>query len=265
MSAIHVREALPAGEPRGTVLCVHGFPESSYMWRDLLPALADAGWRAIAPDLLGYGDTPSRGDGSWSAQVAALDEVYEQHAGGEPVVLVLHDWGGLIGVRWALGRPDAVRALVVSDTGYFPDGQWHDFAQVLRTPEEGEAFIAQWTPAMLGQILSSVSTGISEDAIAEYAKALATDAGRQGVLELYRSGNFEEIDPGCLARLTMPTLVLWGESDPFAPVGGAHRFVRELEDAELEVVDGAGHFVYEDAPEECAAAVTAFLDRRFPA
>ena len=116
-AAIHVRHAAPEGEPGGTVLCVHGFPESSYMWRDLLTALAAGGWRALAPDLPGSGDSPSRGDGSWEAQVRALDEVYEQHAGGEQVVLVMHDWGGLIGLRWALGRPIAVGHRVVREPG----------------------------------------------------------------------------------------------------------------------------------------------------
>lgn len=262
--AIHLREVHPEGPSRGTVMCVHGFPETSYMWRGLLDDLAGAGWRAVAPDLLGYGDTPDEGDGSWEAQVAALDRVWSDHDLG-PVVLVMHDWGGLIGLRWALQRPEAIRAVVLSDTGFFPDGKWHDFAQVLRTPGEGETFIAQWTAAMLGQLLSSVSTGIGEDAIAEYARGLDSEEGRRGVLELYRSGDFDKIEEGCLASFAAPALVLWGEADPFAPVASAHRFVRELPDAELVLVEGAGHFVYEDDPAATSAAVTAFLDRRFPA
>ncbi len=260
---IHVRQELPAAEPRGTVLCVHGFPESSYMWRDLLGSLATAGWRALAPDLPGYGDSPYEGDGSWAAQVAALERVWAEHA-AEPVVLVVHDWGGIIGLRWALEHPGRVRALVISDTGYFPDGRWHDMAKTLRTPGEGEQLIAQFSETLLAQVLGSVSTGIGPDSACEYAKAFASEDGRRGALELYRSGEFSEIDDGCLGRLDVPALVLWGESDPFAPLGGAHRFVRELPDAELVVVPGSGHFVYEDDPAACAAAITAFLDRRLP-
>jgi len=261
---IHVREFAPTGQPRGTVLCLHGFPETSYMWRGLLPQLADAGWSALAPDFPGYGDSPSQGDGSWEAQVAALDRLVRERSLSQ-VVLVVHDWGGLIGLRWALANPELISALVISDTGYFADGRWHDFAQVLRTPGEGEAFIEQWNRTMLSQILSSVSTGISDDAVGQYARALETAEGRQGILELYRSGDFDKIEAGALAELTVPALVLWGETDPFAPIGGAHRFVRELGgDVELEVVQGAGHFVYEDAPAECATAILGFLDRRFP-
>ena len=59
----------------------------------------------------------------------------------------------------------------------------------------------------------------------------------------------------------MPALLVWGEDDEFAPVAGAHRFERELPDTELVVVEGARHFVWEDAPDECAAALTRFLAR----
>ena len=58
-----------------------------------------------------------------------------------------------------------------------------------------------------------------------------------------------------------PALILWGADDPFAPVAGAHRFAKELPGAELVVLDGVGHFAYDDAPEACAAAVTRFLGR----
>jgi haloalkane dehalogenase len=59
----------------------------------------------------------------------------------------------------------------------------------------------------------------------------------------------------------VPVLLVWGESDAFAPVAGAYRFERELADTELVVIDGAGHFVWEDAPERCAEAVVRFLAR----
>jgi haloalkane dehalogenase len=94
------RESLPVEEPLGTVLCVHGYPESSYMWRHVLEAAAAAGWQAVAPDLPGYGDSPYTGDGSWRAHIDALDAFHREQELGE-VVLVVHDWGGLIGLRWA--------------------------------------------------------------------------------------------------------------------------------------------------------------------
>ena len=102
---------------------------------------------------------------------------------------------------------------------------------------------------------------MTDEALDEYWKAYGDDVRRRGQLELYRSLDFPELARYELASLGVPALLLWGEDDEFAPVAGAHRFDRELSDTELVVVDGARHFVWEDAPAECAAALTAFLTR----
>ena len=96
MPDLHHREAGEPGDP--AVLLVHGYPESSYMWRDILPALAAAGHHAFAPDLPGYGDSPADPPGTWERHVEALERFRTQH-GLEDVALVVHDWGGLIGLR----------------------------------------------------------------------------------------------------------------------------------------------------------------------
>lgn len=260
MGILHHRETGRAGDP--AVLLVHGFPESSYMWRDLMGPLADAGFHAVAPDLAAFGDTPPAPDASWEAHVARLEE-FRLSLGLERVVLVTHDWGALIGLWWACEHPDAVSALVISGGGFFPDGKWHGMAKTLRTPGEGEQAIAGLGPESLGGLLAAVSTGIGEDGAREYAKAFATDEHRAAHLAMYRSGEFEKLArfDGALAGLGVPTLLLWGEHDPFAPVAGGHRFAREIPGAELVVVDGAGHFVFEDEPERCADAVLDFLRR----
>lgn len=255
------RESLPDRQPLGTLLCLHGFPESSFMWRHLMEATAQAGWQAVAPDLPGYGDSPYAGDGSWEAHVAAVDDFHREQELG-PVVLVLHDWGGRIGLRWACEHPEVVRGLVISNTGFFADGQWHQMAATMRTPGEGERLVETITRDALGGLLRSVSTGMTDRCIDEYAKAFTTPERRRGVLELYRSGDFEKVAAYDLATLDVPALVLWGEHDPFAPVAGAHRFVAELPDAELAIVPGVGHFVYDDAPEACATHVLRFLEQR---
>ena len=97
--------------------------------------------------------------------------------------------------------------------------------------------------------------------IDEYWLSFETDGGRSGVLEMYRSGDFEQLIPyeGSSRGLGVPTLILWGESDEFAPVAGAHRLQREIPGAELRIIAGAGHFLYSDAPEESAAAVAEFV------
>jgi haloalkane dehalogenase len=254
------RETVPVQEPRGTVLCLHGYPESSYMWRHLLEAVADAGWQAVAPDLPGYGDSPYAGSGTWQAHVDAVDTFHREQELGQ-VVLVVHDWGGLIGLRWACEHPEAVRALVVSDTGFFADGKWHGMARAMRTPDQGEQLVNGLDHDGFAAMLRAVSPAMDDRSIAEYFKAYASEESRRGQLELYRSGEFSELAQYDLATLDVPSLVLWGESDPFAPVAGAHRFVAELPDAELQVVPGTGHFVYDDEPAACSEAVVAFLER----
>ncbi len=254
-----------AGEARnGEVLLLHGFPESSAMFDPLLEPIARAGWRAVAPDLVGFGDSEPSGPGSatWSAQVDAV-ETLRARLGLGRVVLVVHDWGGLIGLRWACDHPDAVQALVISDTGFFADAAWHDLAAALRTPGTGEELVDGMTREAFGGLLHAVSSGMDEAAIDGYARALSTPQRRAAMLELYRSGDFAELAPyeGQLAQLGIPTLLLWGAEDPFAPLAGAHRFAAEIPGAELVVVEDAGHFVYDDAPGRCAREIIGFLDR----
>jgi haloalkane dehalogenase len=252
------RERGPA-DARAALL-LHGYPESSYMWRDLMPAIEEAGWRAVAPDLAGFGDSEPDPPGSWERHVESVER-FRREQGIERCVLVVHDWGGLIGLRWACEHPDAVEALVISSTGFFSDGKWHGMASALRTPDTGEQLVDGMDRDGFAAVLRSASHAFGDDALDEYWKAFADEPRRRGQLELYRSGDFDKLADYDLAALGVPTLLVWGDGDEFAPVAGAHRFERELPDTELVVIEGAGHFVWEDAPERCAEAVVRFLAR----
>lgn len=255
---IAYREEGPADAP--PVLLLHGFPESSYMWREMLPALAKAGRHAVAPDFPGYGDSPPDRPGTWERQVEALER-FRQRLAIERATLVVHDWGGLIGLRWACEHPDAVDALVLSNTGFFPDGKWHGMAKVMRTPGEGEELMESLNRDLLAAMLRQSCQNMDDDAIDEYWKSFADDERRRSALELYRSGDFQKLAAydGCLGELDVPTLLLWGANDPFAPVAGAYRFEKELRNPELLVIEEAGHFVFEDEPVRCADAVVRFV------
>jgi haloalkane dehalogenase len=254
------REAGP--EEGRAVLLVHGYPESSWMWIGLLRALAAAGWRAIAPDLAGYGDSPPDPPATWARHVASLER-FREALGLDRVALVVHDWGGLIGLRWACDHPGVASALVISNTGFFADGKWHGLARMLRAPGTGEELVGSITREAFGAGLREQSPRIDDRALDEYFKAFADEERRRGQLELYRSGDFAELAPyeGRLAALGVPALLLWGPADRYVPVAAAHRFARELPDAELVVLAGAGHFVFEDAPEAAGEAVVRFLRR----
>jgi haloalkane dehalogenase len=258
-------EAGPDGDARGTLLCVHGYPESGHMWAPLVERAAQAGWKALAPDLPGYGDSPPDPPHTWQRMVDAVECFHDERVGGG-VALCVHDWGGLIGLRWACEHPEHVRALVISATGFFPDGKWHGLARAMRAEGEGEQIVDGTTRQAFGQMLAAVAPGISERSCDEYYKAYADPQRRRGQLELYRSGDFEKLAPyeGRIAALDVPTLLLWGEDDFAAPVAGAHRFQRDIPGAELVVLDGTGHFVVEDAPERYAEALAGFLKKARP-
>lgn len=253
-------EATPSGDAVGDALLLHGVPESSHMWRSLLPALSGAGWRTVAPDLPGFGDSPVDPPTTWERQVEAVER-FRVDAGLEHVVLVVHDWGGLIGLRWACEHPDAVRALVISGTGFFPDGRWHGMAEGMRAPGTGEELMASLTRDGFAGMMRQLSGGLDDESIDEYWKCFADEPHQRAVLELYRSGDFSVLEryDGRLAALGVPTLLLWGAGDGFAPPASAERFAREIPGSRLVVLDDAGHFVFEDAPEACADAVVEFL------
>ena len=263
MKLVH-REAGPVDGP--VALMIHGYPESSHMWRNLMPAVERAGWRAVAPDLAGFGDSPPSPPGTWERHVDSIAGFTSAQELDE-VVLVVHDWGGMIGLAWACEHPEAVRGLVISGTGFFPDGKWHGMGQVMRTEGEGEKLVEGLDRDGFAGMLRSASQAFDDAAIDEYWKAYEGDERRRAHLDFYRSMDFEKLAryDGQLAALDVPALLFWGADDPFAPVAGAKRFERELQDAELVVVEDAGHFVFEDAPEHAAEAVTTFLERRVPA
>ena len=262
VDGIAYREVLPAGgDPAApAALFVHGFPTSSYLWRDVLPEAAAAGYRAIALDLPSFGDSPADLPGTWERQIEHLER-FRRALGLDRVVLGAHDWGGLIGLRWACDNPGAVAALVITDTGFFPDGRWHGMAKAIRTEGEGEELVENVTRDLLAMALRQVSPGLADDAVDEYAKAFGDPDRRRSHLDLYRSGDFSKLEAydGRLGALGVPALIVWGAKDEFAPVGGAYRLQKQLPGARLVVLDDAGHYLMEDDPTRVSAEIGAFL------
>jgi haloalkane dehalogenase len=264
LGGIAYREALPPGRGAGApVLCLHGWPQSSYMWRHLLPVLASGGRRAIAPDLPGFGDSPPDPPGTWERHVEAIER-FRLALGLERVVLAVHDTGGAIGLRWACDHPDALASLVITNTGFFPDYEWHEIARAMRTEGQGEALVDSLSREGFASLLDAANDGgIDAEALDEYWKAFATEGSRRGMLELYRSFDLEQLAPyqGKLAELGVPALVLWGEQDDFLPEDYATRFAAEIPGAELVMLPNTRHFLFEDEPERCSSEVSEFLRR----
>ena len=267
--AIAYREAVPSAAAKGsTVICVHGFPESSRMWEPLLEALAERGRRGLAPDLYALGDSTEFGSATFEHSLKRFGDWIETLDPG-PVALVVHDWGAFVGLAWACEHPDRVEALVISDSGFFADGKWHGMAKALRS-DQGEELIGALDRDGFAGLLNSAGEIFGEDDIDAYWAPFAESAGGRGqraTLEFYRSMDFEKLAPwqGKLAELGVPTLLLWGADDPFAPLAGARRFEREIPGSRLVAIEGGGHFVFDQHRGRCVDEVVSFLaDERRP-
>ncbi len=261
------------GEP---VVLLHGFPEFWYSWRHQLPALADAGFRAIAPDLRGYNQS-SRPAGVKSYRIAALTNdlvgLVEQVAGGSAVV-VGHDWGGVLAWRLATLHPSRVRKLVILNAPHpaaFRDelrnhlGQWLRSLYVL-------FFQAPWLPewvlrarnfALLERIFQEQpvrSASFTHDDIAAYKHALSGPRGLSSPLNYYRAAMRYPRDlyepPQSVAA---PTLVIWGCCDPFLNVRLVERLPQWVSNLRIERLPEISHWVQNDAPEQVNQLLLDFL------
>ena len=254
------RETTPRdGETADAVFLVHGFPESSRMWEPLMDALSAQGRRCVAPDLYCLGDSDDPGPATFERNLEALGDLHRELDLGR-VAVVVHDWGGFVGLAWACENPDLVSALVISDAGFFADGKWHGMAEAMRSPQ-GEDIIEGLDRDGFAALIRADGAPFTEEDVDAYWRPFAAGRGREATLEFYRSMDFEKLAPyqGKLGKLGVPTLLVWGADDQFAPLAGAHRFEREIPGARLASFEGAGHFVFDQEPERTTREVCDFL------
>ncbi len=255
------REALADDSASGDpVVLLHGFPESSRMWAPLMAALAEVGRSSVAPDLYGLGDSIAEVPVTFESTLESFTAFMDQRNTGQ-VAVVVHDWGGFIGLAWACDNPDRVSSLVISNAGFFSDGRWHGPAEAIRG-EHGEAIVAAIEREGFAGALNAAGNAFDEEDISAYWRPFEEGRGRPATLGFYRSMDFEKLAPwqGRLGELGVPTLLLWGADDEFAPISGAYRFQREIPGCRLVALEGIGHFAFDQAPERSIAEVLAFLD-----
>jgi pimeloyl-ACP methyl ester carboxylesterase len=250
-----------------TVVFVHGTPAYSVIWRDVLPVVESAGYRVIAHDLLGYGasERPVARDTAVPAQADLLLQLLD-HLGIGRVALVGHDIGGAVAQLVAVDRPERVARLVLIDSVSYdswPSETWrgiideHLDAYAAMGPDEFEALLAR-------QLAMTVADPerMTGDVLDAYLAPHRSRIGRVSFFEhqvrTYDSAPTQRT-AAALPLLAVPTKVIWGEQDRWQPVSYAQRLANDIPDAELVVVDGAGHFLMEDAPDRVAAEVLDFL------
>jgi len=249
------------------VLLLHGEPTSSYLWRNVVPPLVASGFRAVAPDLLGFGrsDKPEEiGWYSYDRHVGSVERLVEA-LGLSGIALVVHDWGGPIGLRFAVEHEELVERLVVLDTaiggGRPPSEVWLRFRNVVRSAGAGV------DPVRL--IESGTVNGLSGEARAAYAEPFATPESKAGARAFPELVPAEPDHPNtvpmnrvrdALRSWEKPTLIVWGAEDRALPPALADDFAGLIPGAgEPIVLEGAGHFLQEDRPADLATAILDFL------
>ena len=250
------------------VLLLHGEPTSSFLWRRVIPPLVAAGRRTVAPDLIGFGHSDKPAEIGWYSYDRHVESVLRlvEALDLQGLTLVVHDWGGPIGLRLAVENPERVERLVILNTGIgggrAPSETWLRFREVVRA--QGSSI----DPVRL--IEAGTVRGLTEEARAGYALPFPTPESKAGVRAFPELVPVEPDHPNtapmnrvrdALRGWTKPALVVWGAADRVLPATLAHAFVELIPGARGPVlIDGAGHFLQEDQPEELAAAVLAFLD-----
>ena len=268
----HLATAGPADGP--VVLLHHGWPQHWYQWRHLIPALADAGYRVIAPDSRGFGWSEHPPDEDFS-HAAFVDDVVALcgQLGLEQINYVGHDWGCWFGFLLALQRPDLVeRAALISAPHPWLPPPALDLDTVLRFSKLSyQVAIASPTPPgplkpALFRLIAQAAHGdrFSESELDTYMRPLSQPAQQRASTQLYRNTVLREapaIARGGHAgeRLTMPVLYMIGDGDQLFDEELVNELPSHGDDVQVEIVRGAGHFVPEETPDVVRDRVLAFL------
>jgi pimeloyl-ACP methyl ester carboxylesterase len=254
------------GDATEAVVFVHGNPGSADDWERLVAAVGAAGHRAVAFDLPDFGETIAP-DGFEHTPFGYAEFVAEalEELGIERAQLVLHDFGGPIGLIWAMGHPDALAGIVLIDTGVLPGYTWHSLARIWRTPVLGELFQAITNRRGYRFALNrNEPRGLPREFV-ETMYDHYDRRTRRAVLKLYRAtpdpGGMSENLIGLLAPRQIPALVIWGEHDAYLPASYAHEQEKAFPSADVHVLAASGHWPFADAPETVERLLVEFLAR----
>jgi haloalkane dehalogenase len=257
---------LDEGEGSSPVVCFHGEPSWSYLYRRMLPPLVAAGHRMICPDLAGFGRSDKPVDRAWYS----YDRHVEQVAGVldtldlRGATVVVQDWGGPIGLRWAVEHADRVERLVILNTGLFTGRvskgfmAWRDFAE--KNPDLPVGFVLQGgtatelAPEVVAAYEAPFPDAASKAGAATFPLLVPTDAEAPGAAEMAAV-----VD--ALSSWEKPVLVAFSDADPVFPSPRAGQvFVDLIPGAgEQVVVGGGGHFLQEDRGEQIAAVILEWM------
>ncbi|MBW2463444.1 MAG: alpha/beta fold hydrolase [Deltaproteobacteria bacterium] len=258
------------------VVMVHGNPSWSFYYRDLVLALRGQ-YRTIVPDHIGCGrsDKPddSRYEYTLERRVEDLGRLIDSLDIGK-VTLVLHDWGGMIGMTWATQNPERIERLVLLNTSAFPLPESKPFPMQIalaRTPGLGTVLVRGLNAFSKGAVKYCVTrTKMSKEVAAGYLEPYDSWENRIAVQRFVEDIPLSKAHPTWpLINATadkleglngVPMLLLWGMKDFVFDVHFLDEWIRRFPDAEVHRFDDAGHYILEDAPEDVIPLVSTFLE-----
>lgn len=270
---VFYREAGPKDAP--AILLLHGFPTSSHMFRNLIPALAQR-YRVVAPDLPGFGfsDAPDRKQFRYTFEhLANVIDKFTQVIGLDRYAIYLFDYGAPVGFRLALAHPERITAIISQNGNAYEEGLsqgWNPIQKYWKEPTaQNRAALRDFlTPAATK---SQYLYGVQDEALVA-PEAYALDSAL-----LARPGN-DEIQLDLFLDYTSnvalypkfqeyfrtrrpPLLAVWGKNDPFFLPPGAEAFKRDNPGAEVRFYE-TGHFALETHAQEIAGSILEFLERK---
>jgi haloalkane dehalogenase len=253
------------------VVFIHGEPTWSFLWRKVIPPVRDAGYRCIALDLPGFGRSDKPIDIEWytydrhTDSVAALfSELKLRDA-----TVVLHDWGGPIGLRVAVEQPELIARMVLLNTALFTGHQkmtdaWLAFRELAQRSEDlPVSFLVR----------AGCKSPLSANVIAAYDAPFPNAAAKAGArafpLILPVSPRMDGAATGqrvlaALASDDRPKLIIWGEGDTILPLESGWRFARAIGAEVDHVIGGVGHYLQEDAGQQVGRMIAGWSKREVP-
>ncbi|MFO1028829.1 MAG: alpha/beta fold hydrolase [Acetobacteraceae bacterium] len=254
------------------VVLLHGWPQSWYEWRHIIPGLTGAGYRVIAPDLRGLGDSSRPADGYDKKTVGGdVWRLVHDRLGISEFFLVGHDWGGPTAYAVAAAHPEAVKKLAILDVAIPGDGspnisqggrRWHHaFHQTLDLPE---ALVAGREDIYLGWFYRNYGARpLADDEIAEYLRTYRQPGALRAGFSFYRAlpqdiaDNAARLAAGF--KLPMPVLALGGDSAWGRRMEVVESLQRLAVDVRGGVIANCGHWMPEEQPEELLRHLLAFF------
>ncbi len=263
---LHYQEAGPEDAP--PLILIHGFTASTLVWSEVLLPFAEAGFRVIAPDLVGFGysEKPRRGEYTIDAQARVIIGLMD-HLGIERAVLVGSSYGGAIAALCALDYPERVSRLVLISAVINDEPMRQPIAKVARAPVVGDVL----TPLMINsralsrwrrrkKICAPDSPLIYDDARLEaHHRPLRATSAHRAVLRTLRNWRASRIEEEA-HRITQPTLIIWGENDLEIPLRHGEYLHQAIPEARLVVFRRCGHLPQEEYPREFTQLVTEFVN-----